>query len=59
MSRTRLLGSVEVTINNALKRLSKLNGEDKSSLKNEFREWIDAIDSDEKIYDVLYINKLK
>tara|TARA_B100000579_G_scaffold77448_1_gene60036 strand:- start:195 stop:374 length:180 start_codon:yes stop_codon:yes gene_type:complete len=59
MSRTRLLGSVEVTINNALKRLAKLNGEDKSSLKNEFREWIDAIDSDEKIYDVLYINKLK
>ncbi len=58
MSKTRLLGCVEVTINETLKRLSKLEGQDKNCLRNEFKEWIDAIDSDEKFYDVLYINKI-
>ena len=58
MSKTSLLGCVEVTINEALKRLSKLEGQDKNSLRNEFKEWINAIESDEKNYDVLYINKI-
>ena len=58
MSKTSLIGSVEVTINEALKRISKLKGQDKNSLYNEFREWIDAIESDGKDYDVLFTNKI-
>ena len=58
MSKTRLFGSCEVTINTALKRLSKLDGKDKKALKSEFREWINAIESDCKNYDVLYIDKI-
>ena len=58
MSITNLIGSCEVTINTALKRLSKLEGQNKKALENEFREWIDAIESDGKKYDVLYINKI-
>ena len=58
MSKTSLLGSCEATINNALKRLSKLEGENKKALENEFSEWIDAIENDSRNYDVLYINKI-
>ena len=59
MSTTRLISSVEVTINETLRRLSKLDGLDKKSLQLEFKEWIDAIDSYDKNYDVLFINKLE
>lgn len=58
MSKTNLIGSCEVTINSALKRLSKLDGKNKLSLQNEFKEWINAIESGNKNYDVLYINKI-
>ncbi len=58
MSKENLLISIEVIINESLKRLSKLEGKEKISLHDEFREWIDAIESDEKEYDVLYINKI-
>ena len=59
MSRTSLVGSCEVTINSALKRLSKVEGGDKKAIECEFREWINAIDSGDKNYDVLYSNKIK
>ena len=58
MSKISLLGSCEVTINSALNRISKLEGQDKKALESEFREWINAIDSYYKNYDVLYINKI-
>ena len=58
MSRTNLLGSCEVTINYALKRLSKLEGLNKQALESEFKEWINTIESGNKNYDVLYINKI-
>ena len=58
MSRTSLLGSCEVTINSALKRISKLEGQNKKALESEFREWINAIDSEYKNYEVLYIKKI-
>ncbi len=58
MSKTRLISSVEVTINQTLRRISKLEGKDKDSLNNEFREWIEAIDGDNRNYDVLFINKI-
>ena len=59
MKRTSLVGSCEVTINFALRRISKLEGKNKKALEGEFREWIKAIEGDTKNYDVLYINKIK
>ncbi len=58
MSKTSLIGSCEVTINSALKRLSILKGKDKIALENEFREWIDAIKSIDKDYDIFFINEI-
>ena len=58
MSKTRLIGSVEVTINETLRRLSEIDGPDKDSLYLEFKEWIDAINSIDNKYDVLYLNKI-
>ena len=59
MSKTNLLCSCEVTINSVLKRLSFLEGQDKKALESEFREWVSAIESDDKKYDVLYLMKLR
>ena len=58
MSKTNIIGSCEVTINSALKRISKLEGKNKQALEIEFREWINAIDSNNKKYDVLFLNKI-
>ena len=58
MTNKSLIGSCEVTINTALKRLSKLSGKNKSALYSEFREWIDAIESKDGNYDVLYLKKI-
>ena len=58
MSKTNIIGSCEVTINSAIKRISKLEGKNKQALEAEFREWIDAINSIDKNYDVLFINKI-
>tara|TARA_Y100001968_G_scaffold231959_1_gene214681 strand:+ start:87 stop:266 length:180 start_codon:yes stop_codon:yes gene_type:complete len=58
MSNSSLMGSCEVTINYALKRLSVLEGKNKKALEDEFKEWLDAIESDYKNYDVLFINKI-
>ena len=53
MRHTSLIGSCEVTINTALKRLSKLSGENKKALHGEFREWIDAIENSDRNYEIL------
>ena len=58
MSQRSILSSCEVTINSALKMISKLEGQDKKAVQNEFKEWLNAIESDVKNYDVLYINKI-
>ena len=58
MSKTSLAVCCECTINSALKRLSKLEGENRKALESEFREWINAIEGNNKNYDVLYINKI-
>ncbi len=47
-----------MTINSAIKRLSTLEGKNKKALESEFKEWIDAIESDKKDYDVLFVNKM-
>ena len=58
MTKTNLIGSCQETINSTLKRLSVLEGQNKKALESEFREWLDAIKSDKKSYDILYINKI-
>ena len=58
MSKTNLIGSCEITINRALKRISMLEGKDKKALESEYREWIDAIKSVEDNYDILYVDKI-
>ena len=58
MSKTKIIKSCEVTINSALKRISKLEGKNKKALEGEFKEWINAIDNINQNYDVLYINKI-
>ena len=59
MKNTSLIGSCEVAINNALMRLSQLSGENKSALHSEFREWIDAIETSKRSYEILYLNKIR
>ena len=59
MSKTSLIGSCEVTINSALIRLSRLKGKDQEALKSEFKEWISAIESDDKNYEILYVRKIE
>ena len=58
MSKASIISSCEVTINSAIKRLSNLEGKNKIALESEFREWIDAIENEDKNYDVLFINKI-
>ena len=58
MSKARLIDSCEMTINSVIKRLSTLEGKNKKALESEFKEWIDAIESENKNYDVLFINKI-
>ena len=58
MSKASLIGSCELTINSALKRISKLEGKNKKALESEFKEWINAIENCNQKYDVLYINKI-
>ena len=58
MEKTNVVVSCEVTINYALKRLSKLDGKDQLAFRSEFEEWINAIENENKNYDVLCINKI-
>tara|TARA_B100000579_G_C22699236_1_gene788940 strand:+ start:55 stop:234 length:180 start_codon:yes stop_codon:yes gene_type:complete len=58
MSKRSIIGCCEDTINTALKRISKLDGDNQKALKSEFKEWIVSIQSDNKNYDVLYIYKI-
>ena len=59
MSKIRLIGSCEIAINTMLRRLSKLDGKNKLALESEFREWICAIESSDRNYDILYMKKIK
>jgi len=59
MSKQSLLGSCEISINTALRRLTMLDGLNKKSLESEFKEWIRAIENGETDYEVLYLNRIK
>ncbi len=58
MSKVSLLSSIEITMNSTLKRLNQISDVDQIALKEEFKEWLDAIENRDKNYDVLYLNKI-
>ena len=52
------LNAVEVMLNESLKRLNNLNGENREALYDEYKEWLE-VDDDNVINDgVLYCNYL-
>ena len=55
----RLKKTLEVTINDALKRCNKLDGLNKKALKDEYKEWIDALEGNKDQPHVLYVNHIK
>ena len=49
--------SLEVTMNDAVKRLKELDGLDKKALKEEYKEWIQASEGEKEQPHVLYANQ--
>ena len=58
MSKVSLLSSIEITMNSTLKRLNQISDADHIALKQEFKEWLVAIENGDNNYDVLYLNKI-
>ena len=54
----RLRKTLEVTINDTSKRLIELDGLDKKALRDEYKEWIEAIDNNKDQPHVLYANQI-
>ena len=50
--------TLEVTMNDASKRLMELDGLDKKALKEEYKEWIQASEGSKDQPHVLYANKI-
>ena len=50
--------TLEVTMNDASKRLMELDGLDKKALKEEYKEWIKASEGSKEQPDVLYANQI-
>ena len=50
--------TLEVTMNDASKRLIELNGLDKKALKEEYKEWIQASEGSKEQPHVLYANQI-
>ena len=50
--------TLEVTMNDASKRLMELDGLDKKALKEEYKEWIQASEGSKKQPHVLYANQI-
>ena len=50
--------TLEVTMNDASKRLMELDGLDKKALKEEYREWIQASEGSKDQPHVLYANQI-
>ena len=49
---------LEVTMNDASKRLMELDGLDKKALKEEYKEWIQASEGSKNQPHVLYANQI-
>ena len=54
----RLRRTLEVTMNDASKRLMELDGLDKKALKEEYKEWIQASEGSKEQPHVLYANQI-
>ena len=54
----RLKRTLEVTMNDALKRYNKLNGLNKKALKEEYKEWFDSLEGNKAQPYVLYVNQI-
>ena len=50
--------TLEVTMNDASKRLMELDGLDKKALKEEYKEWIQASEGSQAQPHVLYANQI-
>ena len=50
--------TLEVTMNDAVKRLIELDGLDKKALTEEYREWIEASEGSKDQPHVLYANQI-
>ena len=50
--------TLEVTMNDASKRLMELDGLDKKALKEEYKEWIQASEGSKDQPHVLYANQI-
>ena len=50
--------TLEVTMNDAVKRLMELDGLDKKALKEEYKEWIQASEGGKDQPHVLYANQI-
>ena len=50
--------TLEVTMNDASKRLMELDGLDKKALKEEYKEWIQASEGSNEQPHVLYANQI-
>ena len=50
--------TLEVTMNDASKRLMELDGLDKKALKEEYKEWIQASEGSKEQLHVLYANQI-
>ena len=50
--------TLEVTMNDASKRLTELDGLDKKALKEEYKEWIQASEGSKDQPHVLYANQI-
>ena len=55
---TSLKRTLEVTMNDASKRLMELDGLDKKALKEEYKEWIQASEGSKDQPHVLYANQI-
>ena len=50
--------TLQVTMNDAVKRLEELDGLDKKALKEEYKEWIQASEGGKDQPHVLYANQI-
>jgi len=50
--------TLEVTMNDASKRLMELDGLDKKALRDEYKEWIEAINNNKDQPHVRYANQI-
>ena len=50
--------TLEVTMNDAVKRINELDGLNEKALRDEYKEWIEAIEGSKDQPHVLYANQI-